>query len=90
MKFNNLEELKSYIVKFFESRYNIKCNCDLKDLAGNVATTLYILFNNSFKIPEHKFRLILSLVSLSYTTGKGVELNELMYKYSFINKKENV
>ena len=90
MKFNNLEELKSYIVKFFESRYNIKCNCDLKDLAGNVATTLYILFNHSFEIPEHKIRLILSLVSLSYTTGKSVELNELTIEYLFINKKENV
>ena len=94
MIFNNFDELVSYIVKFFESRYNVKSESDLKDLAGNIATTLYILFDSSFvsslDIPEHKLKLILALISVTYTTGKGAELNELTEKYSFTIRNKNV
>ena len=90
MKFNNFEELVSYIVKFFESRYNVKNENDLKDLAENIATTLYIFFDCSSEIPEHKLKLILALISVTYITGKGAELNELTDKYSFTIRNKNV
>lgn len=81
MKFNNFEELVSYIVKFFESR-NIKDGIELKNLTTSIATTLYILFNSSLEIPESKLKLILSLVCVAYSTGKNIELFK-QYKHSF-------
>ncbi len=89
MKFNNFDELVSYIVKFFESRYK-NSDSELEDLAKNIATTLYILFDSSLEIPEYKLKLILSLISVTYITGKGAELNELTDKYSFIIRNKNV
>lgn len=89
MKFNNLDELVSYIVKFFESRYK-NSDSELNDLAVNVATTLYILFDSLLEISEHKLKLILSLISVTYVTGKVAELNELSDKYSFTIRNKNV
>lgn len=90
MKFNNFDELVSYIVKYFESRYYVKSESDLKDQAGNIATTLYVLFDCSLEIPEHKLKLILALISVTYITGKGAKLNELTDKYLFIIRNKNV
>lgn len=86
MKFNNSDELVSYIVKFFESQYK-NSDSDLNNLAKNIATTLYIFFDSSLEIPEHKLKLILTLITVTYTTGKYAVSKELNDKLFKCNKK---